>query len=226
MTKTVEIQASDYIFSDGPNHRVYITKPIGAPSSYIELYELLTNVQDHETIDFFFNTPGGRVDTVVQIAELMERCKATINGHLMGMVASGGTVLAMYVDNLAVSPHCYMMIHNFSGGAYGKGEDLVMSAANSAEWVKRLYRECYHVFLTEDEIENQILKNQDIYLSPEQILERWEKVLAYREEQEELYVKEYTEGQVNAIKDQFREEIIAEYLANKKKNKKSVSKQQ
>lgn len=216
---TITKPETDYIFSNGSDHHVYITKPIGAPHNYLELYELLRDATEHDNIHFYFNTPGGRVDTVCQIAELMERCSATLHGHLMGQVASGGSVLAMYVDNLSASPYSYLMIHNFSGGAYGKGDDLVMSAQNSADWVYNLYRECYHIFLSDDEIENKVLKNQDIYLKPAEILERWELVLAYREEQEQLFIKEYTDEQRASIKEEFKEEIIAEYLADKKAKK-------
>lgn len=223
MTTTVVPSDSGYIFSQGSDHHVYITKPITAPHHYLELYELLRTVTEDEDVHFYFNTPGGRVDTVCQIAELMERCRATLHGHLMGQVASGGSVLAMYVDNLSASPHSYLMIHNFSGGAYGKGDDLVFAAQNSADWVYDLYRDCYHIFLSDDEIENKVIKNQDIYLKPTEILERWELVLAYREEQEQLFIKEYTEEQRSTIKNEFKEEIIAEYLASKKK-KKAVAK--
>lgn len=215
----VDKKDTDYIFTEGDTHHVYITKGIGAPHTYLDLFELLRSAGDHEVINFYFNTPGGRVDTVCQLADAMENCLGTLNGHLVGQVASGGTVLAMYVDNMYVANNSYFMIHNFSGGAYGKGSDLVMSAQNSQDWVYALYRECYKDFLSNEEIENEILKNQDIYLNPVQILDRWERVISSRDAQVSEQVKAYEEEQKSKVKEALKDEIIKEYLASKKPKK-------
>lgn len=204
---------SQLVFSSGNEHRVYLTKPISAPSHYTELFELLASATEQETIHFYINTPGGRVDTTSQLCTLLENCEAELVGHLVGQAASAGSVIPMFMDALSVSPYSYMMIHNYSGGAYGKGDDIILSAENTKRWVETLYRSCYENFLTTDELENIVLKNQDIYLGPEQIEERWENVIKKREEAIEAFANEMTAAQREEVKNLVREEIIAEYRA-------------
>lgn len=204
---------NEFVFSAGNEHRVYLTKPITAPSHYTELFELLASATEQDTIHFFINTPGGRVDTTSQLCTLLENCEAELIGHLVGVAASAGSVIPMFMDALSVSPYAYMMIHNYSGGTYGKGDDILMSAENTKRWVETLYRSCYEHFLTTDELENIVLKNQDIYLTPEQIEERWENVLRKREEAMEAFATEMTAAQREEVKNLVRDEIIAEYKA-------------
>jgi ATP-dependent protease ClpP protease subunit len=219
----IQLTSNEFVFSSGTEHRVYLTKAIGAPSNYTDLFELLISASEHDTIHFFINTPGGRVDTTTQLCTLLENCQAELVGHLVGQAASAGSVIPMFMDSLSVSPYAYMMIHNYSGGAYGKGDDSVLQAENTRSWVQALYRSAYDGFLTTDELENIIFKNQDIYLGPEQIEERWELVLKAREEAMEEFTSEMTKAQLEEVKNMVRDEIIAEYkagVAAKRKKKK------
>jgi uncharacterized membrane-anchored protein YjiN (DUF445 family) len=108
-----------------------------------------------------------------------------------------------------------MMIHNYSSGAYGKGDDLILSVTEQDKWVKNLFNEAYEDFLSPEEIA-EVFRNQDIYLFPEQILERWEKVLKMRQhladvaEAEEL--KKDRDEAKRLLKTELRNEIIQEYL--------------
>lgn len=213
MSQQLLVTSNQFVFSSGNEHRVYLTKPITAPSHYTELFELLASATEQETIHFYINTPGGRVDTTSQLCTLLENCEAELIGHLMGVAASAGSVIPMFMDALSVSPYAYMMIHNYSGGTYGKGDDILMSAENTKRWVETLYRSCYENFLTTDELENIVLKNQDIYLGPEQIEERWENVLKKREEAIEAFANEMTAAQREEVKKLVKDEIIAEYRA-------------
>lgn len=206
----------NYIFSDESGiHRVYLTKAIGAPSQYTELFDLLVSAQPGEQIHFFINSPGGRVDTTCQLTSLMESCLAETYAHILGQAASAASVIPMYVDNLSVSPTSFMMIHNYSSGAYGKGDDLILSVTEQDKWVKNLFNEAYEDFLSPEEIA-EVFRNQDIYLFPEQILERWEKVLKMRQhladvaEAEEL--KKDRDEAKRLLKTELRNEIIQEYL--------------
>ena len=213
MSQQLLVTSNQFVFSSGNEHRVYLTKPITAPSHYTELFELLASATEQETIHFYINTPGGRVDTTSQLCTLLENCEAELIGHLMGVSASAGSVIPMFMDALSVSPYAYMMIHNYSGGTYGKGDDILMSAENSKRWVETLYRSCYENFLTEHELEYIVLKNQDIYLSPEEIESRWENVLKKREEAMEAFANEMTAAQREEVKKLVKDEIIAEYRA-------------
>lgn len=206
-----------FIFQeDDHTYNVYISKPITAPSKYIQLFELLRSADETETINFFLNTPGGRLDTTAQLLHAMAETKAETVAHLVSGVASAGTMIALACDNMAVYPYGYMMIHNASGGAgYDKINLMAQGAIHAAEWCADIANNVYKHFLTDEEIER-LKKNEDYYFTSEEILERWERVLVAREEMMESVQTEQNAAQQDALKNilsSLKEELKAELLA-------------
>lgn len=206
---------NDTVFhSEEGNHCIYIHGPIRAPHHYTKEFELLRNAKEDEIINIYFCTPGGYLSTAAHFISLFDSCKANLVGHLVGPVASAGTVMALRMDDLAIYDFCYMMMHNYSGGGWGKGDDLVLSVLNDDAWVKTIMRDCYKNFLTEDEIEKEIFKNQDIYLHPDQIMERWERVLQYRELQAQEATDFLEDKAIKELVEQHRDKIQKFLLQN------------
>lgn len=193
------VPPEQYIFQNENIWSVYITKAIGAPSRYTQLFELLKNASSNDQIHFFLSTPGGRIDTTAQLLALMEATEAETTAHVMSAVASAGTLIALACDNLSVAPFGFMMLHNASGGSgYDKINLAVQSVQNSQIWCENIMRNVYKNFLTEKELDS-LLENKDYYFNQMEILDRWENVLAAREALQEEMEKEQTEANNEAI---------------------------
>lgn len=183
---------------------IYITGPLEDPSDYIEEFQSLNEAVEGSYANLYINTPGGRVDTAVQYLSKMSTTKAVLTAHIEGVCQSAGTYLFLAADNWVVHENTLMMIHNYSGGAYGKGKEVLENAKANDVWVRGLMNSVYEGFLTEEEIED-VNKNQDIWLTSSQIEERLPNLIAFRaaklaaQEEDlktklELQIKEYTEN--------------------------------
>lgn len=158
---------------------IYITDVITGPEDYINVFDILINAREDETIRFILSTPGGRLDTINKIRGLAELTKARTIA-VIGDVASAGTILALSFDDIVVMPNIEFFIHNYSGGVGGKGHELYAHAAFLQKEMPKIFEDFYKVFLSPEEISD-VLSGQDLYLNAEEVEERWEKVLMHRE---------------------------------------------
>lgn len=183
---------------------IYISGELLAPENYIEEFQTLSEAGESDNINLYINCPGGRIDTAVQYLSRMKSTKATVTAHIEGLCQSAATYLFLAADQWIVNPNCLMMIHNYSGGAYGKGKELLENAKANDKWVKKLMSDIYEGFLTEEELA-EVNKNQDIWLTSEAIQSRLDgvikirtaKVLAHEEELRaklDEQIKGYTEN--------------------------------
>jgi len=168
---------------------IYISGAIGDPGEYIEEIQTLKEAEQGDEVNLFINTEGGSVHTAVQIITAITNCKANVVGHIEGICHSAGTYLFLSCDEWVVNPHCMMMIHNYSGGSYGKGEELVDGVLGTHLWITEMMHNIYETFLTPKEIK-QVIKGKDIYLTSSQILERLPRLLEARELEDEIAQEE------------------------------------
>lgn len=163
-------------------HYVYLTKPIADVHKYDEFcYILRHEVAEDDLVHIYLTTPGGYVDTIQCILDAMFECKAEITVELSGRVASAGTMVPMMADNIIVNEFASMMIHNYRGGYYGAGHEIEKDFMFTNPHLKSFFKSVYVPFLTEVECDN-VLEGKDLYLGANEIQERWEQVLAEREQ--------------------------------------------
>ena len=153
-------------------YRVYILSEISNPDDYGELVELLQDVDEDTTLVFFINTPGGVLDTALMLYNEIKKCKAKTIGKLSGTVASGGTMIALALDELEIAPFTAFMIHAWSvSGQAGKANEIEAQNAFMKKETKKMFSEIYKNFLTSREI-NKVINGTDIWLSKEDVEKR------------------------------------------------------
>jgi len=155
-------------------YRIYILSEIYEPINYGELIELLQDLDETVTVEWYLNTPGGNLDSTIAIIEEIKKCRAKMVGRLSGTVASAGTMLTMFMDEIEVAPFTSFMIHNYSVGLSGKGKELKTQQAFMEKETARLFKEIYKKFLTPAELKK-VLNDQDIWLNKEEVETRWKK---------------------------------------------------
>ena len=151
----------------------YIMAEIVNPSEYNELCHLLRNATSKETIRLHINTPGGRLDSTTMIIDAIAASEAYIIGVLSGSVASAGTMIALACDELECSSYLEFMIHYFSGGTGGKGNEIKAHSNFIDKHMPMIFKKMYAGFLTNKEIEDMI-EGKDIWLNGDEVLERFE----------------------------------------------------
>lgn len=152
-------------------HHYYLSESIGEPTEYVELIHRIKTSGPSEMIHLHLNTPGGRLDTGVQIINAMQTSEAHIVCSLESKAHSLGTLIFLAADEFIVHDNCMMMFHNYSGGMWGKGNEQVAQLDATVKWFNTLARHVYQPFLSEDEV-SRILKGEDLWLHTDDIRKR------------------------------------------------------
>jgi len=166
----------------------YISESIGAPGDYTDMIYRITCAGPSDTIFIHLNTPGGQLDTGVQIVNAMQNSQAKIVTILEGSAYSLGTLIFLAGDEMVVNDNCMMMFHNFNGGLIGKGNELVSELEATIKWFASLARDIYVPFISEEEF-TRIAKGEDFWMQSPEIRTRLQNMIAEIEKQEKAIEK-------------------------------------
>lgn len=89
---TVPIKKEDNVYN------CYITGDIGSPRGYNELHYILEIAKEGDIVKLHINTGGGYIDSAFQIVAGIKKTKAFVIAHIVGTVASAGTIIALSCD--------------------------------------------------------------------------------------------------------------------------------
>ena len=169
---------------------IFIYDVIGEVAEFSEIVAVLDTALDTDTIVFKINSPGGYLHTMLTLIDAIYATKAQTIAECTGTVASAATMIALACTGLYIAEHTTFMLHNFSGGAYGKGHEIVADVAHMVPNNRKVCEAAYKKFLTKKELEK-LIKGKDYYFTAEEVRERWLKVIARREK---LYIAEQKEA--------------------------------
>ena len=141
---------------------------------YIEMINILKTAEEHDQIFIYLNTPGGSISTAIQIISAIKQSVATVTTVIEGDVCSAGTLIFFAGDHFVVNDHCTLMIHNYSHGPYGKGNELKSQVNYSDRYFTKLANDFYKNFLTEDEIKA-VCEDKDFWMDSDEIIERFKR---------------------------------------------------
>lgn len=179
---------------------IYLSGSIGAPEQYIEELQTLREAQEPDEVKIYINCGGGRIDTAIQLVNGIRNCKGKVTAVIEGVCHSAATYIFLACDEWEVNMGVLMLIHNYSGGAYGKGADVLDNVVANDRWVKNIMALAYEGFLTEEEL-GMVNMNQDIWLETDDILLRLKSVIALRELQYELRTEELKQQALERVKE-------------------------
>lgn len=168
----------------------YLSEDVGSPELYTDMVHRIKVAGENDTVFIHLNTPGGRLDTGVQIINAMQTSDAKVVTILESEAFSLGTLIFLAGDELVVNDHCMIMFHNFKGGVVGKGHEQLAQLEATVKWFTELAREIYIPFLSEEEFER-IIKGEDLWMHSDEIRDRIERMI-------EIYEKEIADAQKEA----------------------------
>jgi ATP-dependent protease ClpP protease subunit len=163
------IQTTSYTYN---THIIYIDEGIEAPNKYREVCKLLIDAQEADTIVFVLNTPGGYVDSALQIIDHIKLSRAKVVCRVYD-ASSAGTWLMLACHEVYLTEYAKIFIHGISQGMYGKMQEIQSQSMYEISKDRRLIKDIYKNFLTEKEIED-VINNKDIYLDKKEAEKRLE----------------------------------------------------
>lgn len=162
------------IVKSGNTYDVYIMAEIVNPIEYNELCHMFRSLSSKDTVYLHLNTPGGQIDSTLMIINAIKECEALVIAKLHGTVASAGTMLTLSCDTIETNISTSFMIHYFSGGTSGKGNEIKAHTQFMDKHTPKVFHRIYDGFLTDKEIEDMI-DGKDIWLDGDEVMERFEK---------------------------------------------------
>lgn len=173
-------------------YEFYLTGEIEEPEQYIEWFNIIRHATENDVIKIYINSPGGRIFTAVQFMRALSDTQASVVMSVEGECASAATMIFLCGDSFEVSDHSIFMIHTYSAGLLGKGNELHSRMTFEREWSVNLIEEVYKDFLTPEEI-TKVIDGTDIWINGIDVIERLKKLKEIREAEEKVQDQETTE---------------------------------
>jgi len=152
-------------------HHFYISTFIEDAHHYVEMINKIQTAGADDIVYIHLNTVGGYMTAGIQIINAMISCSGHVVTSLEGEVSSLGTMLFLAGDEFLVHENSLLMFHNYTGGVWGKGHEQVAALESATKWTEDFMKRIYVPFMTEDEVER-LIRGEDIYMHPPEILER------------------------------------------------------
>jgi len=167
-------------------YHFYIHGEIGDSDEYVDLLDTLYTASESDIIMIHLNTPGGYLNTAVEIIHAIAQCSGTVVTCADGQVASAGSLLFFSGHTFIIGEFCEVMLHDGSGGNIGKINENLKSAEFTAKRLSHIYHTVYGRFFEYDEVEK-ILDGKDLYLNSTEV---------------EQLIEEYIKEQQGAMEDE------------------------
>lgn len=155
-------------------HTFYLSGQIEEPSEYISWFEIMRNAGETDVIQIHINSYGGDLFTAIQFLRAIADTQAHVICSVEGACMSAATMIFLSADTFEVSEHSIFMFHNYSGGTFGKGGEMIDQLVHERKWSQHLLNRIYKEFLEESEI-SALLENKDIWMDGEEVLKRLSK---------------------------------------------------
>lgn len=168
-------------------HSFYLYE-IKSPEEYTDWLDIIRNSSENDIIKIHINSPGGSLLATIQLIRALQETQATIVCSVEGQCCSAATLIFLQADMIDISDHSLFMFHNYSGGTFGKGGEMMDQLKHESAWAEKLFRDVYKDFLTEDEI-NSMLNNKDIWMDGDEVLKRIKEKVEKNKPAEEAEVK-------------------------------------
>lgn len=155
----------------GKVHNVYLGTSVLSSDKYYKLFNILASASSNDEFNIHLNNYGGYVSGGVQLLNALRSTPAKVKMVVAGPVYSMASLLALCVEDVEVHDHTFFMFHDYSGGEFGKGAEMVRSVLNYKEYFKEVLRDVGRGFLTDQEMED-IYHGIDLYITADDARKR------------------------------------------------------
>ena len=156
---------------NGYSYEFYLSGEILEPENYIDWFDTIRNAGPQDAVVIYINSQGGDLHTAIQFLRVAADSQAHITTSVEGACMSAATMIFLAAHEQEVTPHSLFMFHNYSGGTFGKGGEMIDQLKFEYEWSRKFLTSVYQDFLTEQEIQS-MLDNKDLWMTAEEVVQR------------------------------------------------------
>lgn len=151
---------------------------------YENLLNCLRSLEEDDEITIYINSPGGCLDTALEIIRGFRECRGSITCLITGEASSAASLIALGAPSVVVGDFATMLIHNATYGVGGKAADIAKYVEFSQKRLRRILEEIYEGFLSPSEIED-VLEGKELWINAEEINERFVQRQSWQLQQQE-----------------------------------------
>lgn len=188
ISKDLEKQITDAFLRPSAHHDqicakgndVYFHAPIEDATAFrlnMVLKDTIKEMQDLGTkygispppIRLHINSPGGIVFGGLSVVDTIKASPVEIHSVCEGAVASAATFISISCKKRFIKKHAFMLIHQVSGGVWGKMEEIMDEADN----IKMISNVIEDIYLKETKMTRATLRKllkHDLWLTPAECL--------------------------------------------------------
>ncbi len=169
----VPIKKQVFFNENGPyNHiTIYLLEEMEATPLYVDAIDVIENATPLDTIKLHITCYGGYLDTAKTIRTAIKQTKAKVVVYVPSVAMSAATMFFDIADEVYLGKDASIMIHEYSAGLSGKGQELRAQQEFYQRNFKEFTDDVYKPFLTEEELEK-IHNGDDKYLTGAELAER------------------------------------------------------
>ena len=171
-----------FVINGGEEFDVYLNGQVGSIDLYTELLHLLFTAEEDVKIHLKINSPGGDLDTGLQIQDAIRACKAEVIGYLSASADSAASGIFCSCDSHCVGDFALMLVHSCSLGFMAPIHDFVSYGDIIYKQNKAWLEQTYSGFVSKEEIDDIIVNKRQLLLDADQIRERITNMYEIRDE--------------------------------------------
>lgn len=150
---------------------VYMSESIGSQYRYEDLFCFLRTRTKKDKVNLYINNYGGSIHTLLQLLNCVKDCKGEITGICDSAVYSAAPILLLSCPKIILKDNSMLMFHDYSGAAYGKGNEQKAQVENVSRHIKQAIKGVCHPFLSMKEIDS-IVDGKDMYVHRTEAVKR------------------------------------------------------
>ena len=141
------------------------------PRNYIPYFKILEEAHEEDVIIFYFNSPGGSVQTLNLFINALRRCKSKTVVARVNYAASAAALLALFCDNIEFNTNSTLMLHTYSSLMHGKSQEIESEMIHNKHEYEKLISFICSKILSEKDIE-ELFNGKDFYFNGEEAIKR------------------------------------------------------
>lgn len=157
----------------GIEYRVDIDEAFVHPRQFAYIVNAMEHATEYDSFQLNLTTVGGALHAVLPLLGAMSNTHAHVHVNACSDVASAGTFLLMRADSVSINEYVTIMCHNVSFGSGGSGHNVEKHVEHTLKSSKKLLRDMYRHFLTENELDK-MLTGTDYYMDKDEFILRYE----------------------------------------------------
>lgn len=158
--KKFEVQSKSH---PGTDYIISIWDDIEDYEDYEELFKTLNKISEKDSVKLRVSSPGGRCSIGFELYDRIKELKCNVHVEVPYPSYSMGAILALSGDSLDIKPGAFIMFHDYSTGARGKGNEIFKQTEAYKETFAHRFNAICQPFLTQKECDR-ILNGQDLYV--------------------------------------------------------------